>query len=79
METVSKEIAEKSVKILKGGRVKKEIETDRRIHFVVHGETQEHSVIFDKVKGRYTCDCRYSTLQRKECSHIVSAKLFLNG
>ncbi len=76
MET-SKEIEEKGLKIFKEGKVRKDVETDKRIHFVVQGKMEEHSVIFDKVRKNFSCDCRYSTLQKKECSHIVAAKLMV--
>lgn len=63
--------------LLKKGRVKKEIETRRRIHFLVIGETDEHYVSFDKEKGKWSCDCKYSSLKERECSHIIACKLFL--
>lgn len=72
---VSKEIKEKGLQLFKTGKVKKEIETDKRIHFKVEGETEVHSVIFDKEKNRWECDCRYFALNRKKCSHIVAAEL----
>lgn len=74
MEDVSKEIAKKGSELFKSGRVKKEVETDKRIHFKVQGETELHSVIFDKEKNRWECDCRYFALNRKKCSHIVAAE-----
>ena len=75
MEKVSKEIELKAAELVRQGKVKKEIETGKRIHFRVKGETEEHFVIFDKTKSSFACDCRYFTLQGKECSHIVSARM----
>lgn len=68
-------VSEKGKKLFEEGKVKKEVETEKRIHFKVSGETEEHSVIFDKQKMKWLCDCRYSVLRQKECSHIVAAKL----
>jgi hypothetical protein len=74
---VSKEVREKAFRLLRENKVKKDIETDKRIHFTVQGETEEHSVIYDKVKKEWNCDCIYLTLKEKMCSHILAAKLFL--
>ena len=79
MEDVSKKIEKKGSELFKTGKVKKEVETDKRIHFKVQGETEVHSVIFDKEKNEFSCDCKYSTLKGKECSHILAAKLILNS
>ncbi len=62
--------------LFKEGKVKKDIETDKRIYFIVSSE-KEHSVIFDKVKKSYTCDCEYFSLKLKDCSHIYAVKLFM--
>lgn len=67
--------SEKAKQLFERGKVKKEVETDKRIHFKVFGETEEHSVVFDKQKSRWSCDCRYSSLQKKECSHIIAARM----
>jgi uncharacterized Zn finger protein len=73
----SDSIQEKGKKLFEAGRVKKEIETDRRIHFKVIGKTDTHFVIFDKEKKKFTCDCPYFTLHGKKCSHVVAAELML--
>lgn len=65
----------KAIHLFEEGKVIKEVETDKRIHFKVVGESETHSVIFDKNKREWTCDCKWSTLQKKECSHIVGAKI----
>lgn len=70
---------DKARKMLEEGRVVREVETDKRTHFRVLGETEEHSVIFDKRKGEWTCDCRYSALTNRECSHIMAAKMKAKG
>lgn len=76
---ISKEVEMKAKKLLREGKIKKEIETERRIHFKVQGETEEHSVIFDKIEKKFLCDCPYFTLKEKYCSHIEAVKLFLNS
>jgi hypothetical protein len=68
---------EKAFKLLRERRVKKDLETDLRIHFSVKGETEMHGVIFDKIKNAWSCDCRYFSLHQKECSHILSCILLL--
>ncbi len=63
--------------LFKNGKVKKELETDKRIHFKVKGETQEYSVIYDKQKKKFECDCRFFSLKFNNCSHIIACKEFL--
>ena len=72
-------IQQKGLNLFKDGRVKKEVETDKRIHFKVKGETDVHSVIFDKMKKEFRCDCKYSSLDKGICSHIVAAKLLYDS
>ncbi|HLC39264.1 MAG TPA: SWIM zinc finger family protein [archaeon] len=71
-------VVSKAEKLLLEKKVKKEVETDKRAHFSVEGETSRHSVIFDKAKNRWSCDCSYNTLQGKICSHIVASKMILS-
>lgn len=73
---ISKEIREKGLQLFKNGKVKKELETSKRIHFKVFGETETHSVIFDKKERKYVCDCKFATLQGKTCSHILASELW---
>lgn len=75
MDKISREVRRKGYTLFKQGRVKKELETDKRIHFKVQGETEEYSVIFDKLKNEWFCDCRYASLHKGECSHVYAAKL----
>jgi len=63
--------------LFKQGKVKKEIETDKRIHFTVDTDSKNHSVIYDKIKGDWSCDCSYYSLKFKDCSHIIACRLFL--
>lgn len=77
MNEISEEVRKKAQLLVKEGRVKKELETDKRIHFKVKGETEEHSVIYDKEKDEYSCDCKYFSLKQKECSHILGCKIML--
>jgi hypothetical protein len=75
MNNISEDIKKKAQSLFEEGKVKVEFETDKRIHFKVFGRTEEHSVIFDKEKNEWSCDCKYSTLKQKECSHILACKL----
>lgn len=65
----------KAERLVSEGKVKKEMETQNRTHFSVQGDTETHSVIFDARKGKWSCDCRYSALTDRECSHIAAAKM----
>lgn len=76
-EDVSKGIKEKGCKLFEAGKVIKDLETDRRIFFRVEGETESHSVIFDKEKNELECDCQYWSLRMKTCSHTFACSLFL--
>jgi len=67
-------IISKAEKLVQEGKVKKEVESDKRTHFTVQGTTEKHSVIFDKEKGNWSCDCKYSSLYQKSCSHIVACQ-----
>lgn len=66
---------EKGRKLFLEGKVHREVETDKRTHYRVIGDTEEHSVVFDKEKQEWGCDCRYSSLTNRECSHIIAAKM----
>ncbi|MEM7821561.1 MAG: hypothetical protein QXX38_01975 [Candidatus Aenigmatarchaeota archaeon] len=76
-DKISSEVEKKGYLLFKEGKIKKELETERRIHFKIFGKSNVHSVIFDKVKNEFNCDCKYSTLKFKECSHIFASKLFM--
>lgn len=76
-EKVSETIKEKGRKLFEEGKVTKDLETDRRIYFRVKGETESHSVIFDKEKNELECDCQYWSLRLKTCSHTFACSLFL--
>ena len=75
---VNSEIKKKGEKLFKEGKVKKDLETDKRIFFTV-SSSENHSVIFDKIKNKWECDCKYFTLKEKECSHIYACKLYLKS
>lgn len=76
-EKISEEVRKKGNTLLKLKRVIKELETESKIHFKVRGETDVHSVIFDKIRKRWSCDCLFFSLHTKTCSHIFACKLFL--
>ena len=67
----------KGLLLLKEGRVKKDLETERRIYFKVLGESDSHIVIFDKERNKFSCDCKFFSLKQKKCSHIIAAEAFL--
>lgn len=75
MEDISREVRKKGYLLFKKGKVKKELETDKRIHFRVIGETDIHSVIFDKERNEFSCDCKWSSLKQTICSHVYAVKL----
>lgn len=75
MET-SNQVKEKAQSLVQKGKVSKELETEKRIHFKV-ASREIHSVIFDKEKKEWECDCRFFALTQKTCSHILASKLFL--
>lgn len=72
---VSKEVREKGLRLFKEGRVRKNMDSKRRDYFNVEGETERHSVIHDKSSGKWSCDCKYSSMKGRECSHIHACKV----
>lgn len=78
MEKLSEEIVEKGKLLFESGKVKKDLDTERRIHFTVEGESEKHSVIFEKRKKEWKCDCKFNSLHQKRCSHILSCMLKKN-
>lgn len=74
---VSRDVVEKARRLVKSGKVRKDLETERRIHFIVKGETDVHYVTFDKEKREWSCDCQFFTLKEGECSHIIASKMLL--
>ena len=77
MAKTSKGIEKKALQIFKDGRVKLDLETDKRMHFKVKGDSEEHSVIFDKEKNNFLCDCKFGSLKEGYCSHIESSILLM--
>ena len=76
---ISKITERKGYWLFKQGKVVKDIETDKRIHFVVKSKMKDHFVIFDKIKKEFSCDCQFFSLHLKPCSHILASKMFLKG
>ena len=60
--------------------VRKDYETQKRVAFHVLNQEKmtEHSVIYDKEKKEWSCDCKWHTTgfprTKKYCSHIEAAK-----
>jgi len=73
---ISKRTERKGYWLFKEKKVKKELETDKRIHFSVKSGLENHSVIFDKVKNEWICDCSFWSLKFQPCSHIQASQLF---
>lgn len=74
-KNISKEIREKGMRLFREGRVRKDMDSDRRTYFIVQGETEKHSVIHDKATGKWSCDCKYSSMKGRECSHVYACKV----
>jgi hypothetical protein len=76
---VSKGVREKGLRLFKEGRVKKEMDSNRRTYFNVEGETEKHSVIHDKTEDKWSCDCKFNSMKGRECSHIYACKVSETG
>ncbi len=66
----------KARRILREGKIKIDFETETKIYFKVFSK-EEHSVIYDKIKKSFNCDCKWFSLKARECSHILAAKMYL--
>jgi hypothetical protein len=77
MEKISRRTERKGYWLFKQGKVKKDIETDKRIHFLVKSKEKDHFVIFDKIKNEFSCDCQFYSLYLKPCSHILASQMCL--
>jgi predicted nucleic acid-binding OB-fold protein len=71
-----KEIEKKARKLFREERVRLDFESEKRIYFTVYSR-DVHSVIFDKEKNEFKCDCKYFSVKQRECSHIKACKLLL--
>ncbi len=56
--------------------VKKDYETSRTIAFTV-GKDEKHSVMYNKTKHEWSCDCRWFSMKSTYCSHILAVHLYL--
>ena len=75
MEKLSNEIIQKGKLLLEFGKVKKDIDSEQRTYYTVEGESEKHSVIYEKRKKEWKCDCKFSSLHHKRCSHIYACML----
>jgi hypothetical protein len=73
-----KEIEKKARKLFREGRARLDFESEKRIYFTVYSR-EVHSVIFDKEKNEFKCDCKYFSVKQRECSHIKACKLLLKN
>jgi hypothetical protein len=71
-----KEIEKKARKLFREGRVRLDFESEKRIYFTVYSR-DVHSVIYDKERNEFKCDCKYFSVKQRECSHIKACKLLL--
>jgi len=71
-----KELEKKARKLFREGRVRLDFESEKRVYFTVYSR-DVHSVIFDKEKNEFKCDCKYFSVRQRECSHIKACKLLL--
>jgi len=69
----------KAKKLVREGKVKIDLISRARIYFRVEGKSEVHSVILDRERNKWSCDCAYFTLKEKECSHILASKIFLKS
>ncbi len=79
MEKTSNEIIQKGKILFEKGKVTKDIDTEKRTYFTVEGESEKHSVIFEKEKKKWKCDCQYNSLHQKTCSHAYACMLKENA
>ncbi len=75
MEKVSNEIMRKGKILLEFGKVQKDIDTEKRTYYIVEGESETHSIIYEKRKKEFKCDCKFNSLHHKICSHIIACIL----
>ena len=75
MEKLSNEIIQKGRILWELGKVTKDLDTEKRTYFTVEGESEKHSVIFEKEKKEFECDCKFNSLHHKRCSHVYSCML----
>jgi len=71
-----KEVERKARRLFREGRVRLDFKSEKRIYFTVYSR-EVHSVIFDKEKNEFKCDCKYFSVKQKECSHIIACKFFI--
>jgi len=69
-----KEVERKARKLFREGRVRLDFESEKRVYFTVYSR-DVHSVIYDKERGEFKCDCKYFSVKQRECSHIIACKL----
>ena len=79
MVKISKKTEMKGYWLFKQGKVKKDLETDKRVHFVVKSKDRDHFVIFNKKNNEFSCDCEFYSLHLKTCSHIIASQLYLKN
>ncbi len=74
MTNISWKTERKGYWLFKEGRVHKEADTDKRIHFSIKGQNDEYSVIYDKIKRQWSCDCQFFSVKFEKCSHVIACE-----
>jgi hypothetical protein len=77
MQKISWKTRRKAYWLFRNDKIRKDVETDKRIHFTILGDKENKQVMYDKSKDSWSCDCRYFALKMTDCSHITACKLFL--
>jgi hypothetical protein len=68
----------KAQKLTEDDRVKFEGLVGSSLYFQVFTDN-EHQVIFRITNNRWMCDCQWSSLHKKDCSHILACKQWLKN
>ena len=79
MNEISWKTRRKGYWLFKNGKVRKEVDTPKRIHFTIFNDEENRQVMYDKTKDCWSCDCRFYALKLKDCSHIIACKLFMRN
>lgn len=79
MQGVSWRTRRKGYWLFRNNKVVKDVETEKRIHFTILNENENHQIMYDKIKDSWSCDCRFFALKLSDCSHIIACKLFVRG
>ncbi len=74
MSSISWRTERKGYWFFKEGKILRETDTDKRTHFSINGDNDKYSVIYDKIKKQWSCDCQFFSLKLKKCSHVIACE-----